>query len=222
MRTDETTLLVDGREYPAELALPDDDTDHGVVLLPGANHGPYGDVFDRLADALTDAGLALLRYESWGDDEALDDLDEKSDDELFAEYDAAVDMLSERGYSRVDVVAKSFGGGLALRHSPGDIDHLVLWAPFQFLATGSVVEELDPPEEIELPRIAADRLSAHDYPVDILQGDEDNIPVANARELADALPDGRAHPVEGADHSFVGGDPEVETVETTVDLLTDD
>lgn len=105
MQTESTNLAVGGREYPAELALPEAATDHGVVLLSGANHGPYGDVFDRLAAALTDAGVALLRFETWGDD-ALDDLADKHEAALFAEYDAAVDLLGER-CSRVDVVAKS-------------------------------------------------------------------------------------------------------------------
>ena len=56
--------------------------------------------------------------------------------------------------------------------------------------------------------------------VDVLQGDEDNFPVANAREIAAELPDAAVHVVDGADHSFVGGDPEEETVETTLGLLS--
>lgn len=221
MHTEETTLAAHGEEYPAELSLPDGDTDHGVVLLPGANHGPYGDVFDHLTRALTEAGVALLRFETWGDREGVDDLQEKTAEEFDAEYDAAVDLLADR-FDRVDVVAKSFGGTLALEHHPDGVERLVLWAPAPLLAEGDVIEQVDVPDDVELPTVASSTLAELDRPVDILQGDEDNIPVENARELAGPIPDARVHVVEGADHSFVGGDPEDETVETTVDLLTDD
>jgi dienelactone hydrolase len=221
MRTEETVLTAHGREYPAELSLPDDDTDHGAVLLPGANHGPYGDVFDHLARALADAGVALLRFETWGDREELDEVEEKTPEELDAEYDAAVDLLADR-YDRVDAVGKSFGGAIAIQHHPENVDRLVLWAPAVFLADGEVVETIDAPEDVELPTAPAGDLVDADVPVDVLQGDEDNFPVANAEELAAELADARVHVVEGADHSFVGGDPEGETVETTVALLTDE
>jgi alpha/beta superfamily hydrolase len=220
MRSEETVLTAHGREYPAELSLPDDDTDHGAVLLPGANHGPYGDVFDHFAAALTDAGVALLRFETWGDREELDDIEEKSGEEFDAEYAAAVDLLAAR-YDRVDVVAKSFGGTLALDHHPDGFERLVLWAPAPLLAEGEVVEQVDAPDDVSLPTVASSTLADLDRPVDILQGDEDDIPVDNARELAGPIPDASVHVVEGADHSFVGGDPEDETVETTVALLTD-
>jgi pimeloyl-ACP methyl ester carboxylesterase len=44
--------------------------------------------------------------------------------------------------------------------------------------------------------------------------------VANARELADRIPDASVHVIEGADHSFIGGDPETETIETTLEVLS--
>lgn len=75
---------------------------------------------------------------------------------------------------------------------------------------------------MEPPTAPVEALAAHDGPVDVVQGDEDRIPVANAEELVATLPDARIHVIEGADHSFVGGDVEAETVERTVDLLTDD
>lgn len=64
---DPNTLSVDGQDFPAEFARPTEDTDHVILRLPGANHGPNGDVFYRLADALTDDGVALGRYETWGE-----------------------------------------------------------------------------------------------------------------------------------------------------------
>lgn len=220
MGVDSITLSVDGQEYPAELALPAEDTTQAVLLIPGAIHGPYGDVFNHLAEALTDAGIALLRYQTWGEDEELDNLDTKSENELLAEYKAAVGLLVDHGYDRVSVVGKSLGGRIALLDPVAEVDRLVLWAPAAFIDGGDTIESLDVPEDVSPPLINQARLADHDVPVDILQGDEDNIPVGNAQELADELPDARAHVIEGADHSFVGGDPEVKTIERTVALLT--
>lgn len=220
MSVEEIALTTDGGQYSGEITLSDD-ADHGIVLLPGANHGPYGDVFDRLARTLADHGIALLRYKSWGESDGLEDAHAKASEDLFAELDAAVEQLRERGCSRISVIGKSFGGGIALRHVPDPVDELVLWAPAVFLEDGTVREQMVPPEDASLPLIDTKTLAAHDLPIEILQGDEDVIPLKNARELADALPNGRVHVIHGADHSFVGSDPEDETIETTIGLLTD-
>jgi pimeloyl-ACP methyl ester carboxylesterase len=220
MSVEETDLTIDGDQYAAEVTSPDN-TDHGVVLLPGANHGPYGDVFDRLTQALADHGIALLRYKSWGESDELEDVEAKTREDLFAEFDAAVEKLRERGYDRISVIGKSFGGKIALRHVPDPVDELVLWAPAVFLENGTTREQMVPPEDASLPLIDTKTLASHDQPVEILQGNEDAIPVENAHELADALPNGRVHVIHGADHSFVGDDSEDETIETTIGLVTD-
>lgn len=220
MSVEEIYLTVNGDQYSGEVTLPDD-ADHGVVLLPGGNHGPYGDVFDRLTRTLAAHGIALLRYESWGESDGLEDAHAKTNEDLFAELDAAVEQLRERGYPRISVIGKSFGGRIALRHVPDSVDELVLWAPAVFLEDGRVREQVDHPDDAGPPLIDTKTLTTHDLPIEILQGDEDVIPLENAHELVDALPNGRVHVIQGADHSFVGGDPEDETIETTIELLTD-
>lgn len=222
--TEPITLTVDDAAYPGELTLPDEGSDTAAVLLPGANHGPYGDVFDRLAEELAAAGVALLRFESWGDDEALPALDGKDREHVLAEFDAAVAYLTDQGYDRVGAVAKSFGGRLALGHCPEAVEELVLWAPAAFLEGGEAVESVELPDEApddaELPTMAASSLADHDHPVTILQGDEDFYTAEGARELAAELPDATVAVLEGGDHSFVGGDPEREAVERTVECLS--
>lgn len=221
MHVKDATLRVDGTEYPGELTLPHESTDHGAVLLPGANHGPYGDVFDRLAETLAEHEISLLRFETWGDSRELPDLEEKEEVNLFAEFDAAVEFLQDCEYARISVIAKSFGGRIALRHVPEGVDELVLWAPAVFLEEGEVVEHIDAPDDVDLPLIETSTIENYSLPIDILQGDEDNIPVENARELAETVPHGDAHVIAGADHSFVGGQPEDDTIDTTLDLLTE-
>lgn len=215
MRTETVEVTVDGSAFTGDLTGPPGGSDHAAVLLPGANHGPYGDVFDRLAEAAADGGVDFLRYETWKDGE---ELESKGIEGVTAEYDAAVAHLSDRGYARITTVGKSFGGRIALQHVPEAVDDMVLWAPAAFLAGGSAIEAIDPPEDVELPTITPAEVAAVDEPVAILQGDEDKFPVENARELAAELPRGSVHLIEGADHSFVG-DGEDETIETTRSLL---
>ena len=105
------------------------------------------------------------------------------------------------------MVAKSFGGRLALTHLPGRVDQLVLWAPA--VAFG---------ESEERPSITADALSEVEIPVRILQGDEDNVvSVENAAAIAEHLPDGELVELPGEDHSFKND--EERALEATLSFL---
>ncbi len=201
----------------AELELPEGESDRGAVLLSGANHVAFDDaVFDHLASAAAEAGVQFLRYQSWDDGE---ELAAKAEATLRAEVDAALQHLHERRCDHVSLVGKSAGGAIALQYVPDAADAMVLWAPAIFLEGGDALAQLDVPEGAEPSTLSPEHLAGIDVPVHILQGDEDHIPVANARELAAEIPEGSVTVIEGADHSFVGGDPEDEVVETTVDVL---
>lgn len=218
MSVERVELAVGDASFTAAIELPEGDSDHGAVLLSGANHTAFDDaVFDRLAAAAADAGVRFLRYQTW---DGVEELSAKPRDELYGEVDAALEHLHERGCSRISLVGKSVGGAIALQHAPDRADEMVLWAPALFLESGDVLAELDVPAEAEPATISASELAAVDVPVGVLQGDEDDIPVANARELAAEIPDATVHVIDGADHSFIGGEPEAETVETTLDLLS--
>ena len=113
--SEDVTLRVGGEEYPGRLDTPAEPTDRGILLVPGAGHGPFGDVFLRFARAAAGEGYAVARFETWL---SPDDIDAKTDAEFRAELQAGVDFLRSRGCSTVTVVAKSFGGRLALEHTP--------------------------------------------------------------------------------------------------------
>lgn len=191
-----------------------------MVVLPGAGHGPYGDIFDRFAERAAEDGLLVLRFQSWEDHE---ELARKTLGDLHAEIDAAVAFLAERGCTRISVVGKSFGGGVALTHVPDAVARIVLWAP----AIGVGDEpNLDESRRMDLReanlRIDPPTLGTIETPVRILHGDEDHIPFENSRKLVDGLRDAELIEVEGADHSFLGPEEGVEgvTIEHTMEFLT--
>ena len=64
MRAEEVTLRVGGASYPGRVNAPDEPTDRGVLVVPGAGHGPFGDVFDRVAEAAAEQGRTVARFET--------------------------------------------------------------------------------------------------------------------------------------------------------------
>lgn len=205
MPSESVTLDVDGERYSGRLNEPDGPTDRGVLVLPGMGHGPFGDVFDRFAQA-AEAGHRVARFETW---EGTEDLDEKSEADMERELAAAVEFLRERGCSTVSVVAKSFGGRLALTHLETEhVDRLVLWAPAVFVG-----------EHDDRPSITTEELADIGVPVRILQGDEDEgMSVENARALAEHLPEADVVVLPEVDHSFQTD--QSRTVEETLAFLT--
>lgn len=190
MCANDVTLEVDDRGYPGRLNVPDEDSERGVLMVPGAGHGPFGDVFLRFARAGAQDGHHVARFETWpfpADREA------KTDADFAAELEAGVEFLRSRGCSTVTVVGKSFGGRIALEHLPASVDRLVLWAPA--IASGEHDDE---------PSVTAAELAEIEIPVRILQGDEDDVvSVENAASLAEGLPRGELVELPGEDHSFL-------------------
>lgn len=193
----DVALEVGDCEYPGRLNTPDESSDSGVLIVPGAGHGPFGDVFLRLSRAAAEEGHHVARFETWM---SPDDIDAKTEADFRAELEAGVEFLQSRGCSTVTVVAKSFGGRLALEHLPEGVDRLTLWAPAVLAEDASNVPE-DAWEH--LPSVDPEEFEDVDVPVRILQGDEDGIPVDSADRIATALPEAELVELPGEDHSFL-------------------
>ncbi|MFD1513637.1 alpha/beta hydrolase [Halomarina rubra] len=205
MNESSVTLEAHGEEFGGRLATPAEDTDRCVLVVPGAGHGPFGDVFDRFTEAAVDQGVAVARFETWRDH---DGLRAKTDAEFEAELDAGVAFLRARGCSTVALVAKSFGGRLALTHRP-DVDRQVLWAPAILFG-----------EHDDAPSVTAAELARVTAPVRLLQGTDDEVvSVDTARAIDDHLPTSDLVELPGEDHSFRHDEQRV--VEETVAFLSE-
>jgi dienelactone hydrolase len=176
--------------------------DERVVIVPGAGHGPFGDIFDVIAWEIAGSGRQVLRYESW---ETRKELEAKTLAELHAELDAAVERLRSEGCSTVHVLAKSFGGGIALTHDTDAVDRIHLWAPA--VAFGVDPDEAtDPAEPVgagEGILIGVADLDHVDVPVRILVGDEDRgVSIEDCERIAGAVEDGDVTAIPGENHGF--------------------
>jgi pimeloyl-ACP methyl ester carboxylesterase len=219
MTVEEIQVAVGDDSYPGRLNVPSDGGENGIVLLPGAGHGPYGDIFDRVAAEAAENGYHFLRFRSW---ESHEELGQKTLGDLHEEIDAAVAFLQALGCTRLGIVGKSFGGRIALTHIPEVVNQLVLWAPAIMAGDESNLEKSRRMDLKEYNRrIDTSTLEAIGTPVRILHGDEDGLPLENSRKLVDGLENGELIEIEGTDHSFLGpGDGTVDaTIEHTLEYL---
>ncbi|WP_121820559.1 alpha/beta hydrolase [Halostella salina] len=209
--------------YEGRLNVPEGDaeSDVGVVMVPGAGHGPFGNIFDIVAYELAGTGAHVFRYESW---ESIDGLEAKTFEELHREVDTAVERLQDEGCSEIHLIAKSFGGGIALTHVPDAVERVVLWAPAVELVEGSVEhdsdERVDDSEDLPIA-VGTDDLEAVDVPVRILVGDEDRgVSAEDCESVATAVEDGDVTVIPGETHSFNGNRTAI--VAETLDALDRD
>ena len=194
--SEDVTLEVEGSAYPGRLNTAKEPSDRGVLIVPGAGHGPFGDVFLRFSRAAAEEGHHVARFETWMSPA---ELKEKTDEDFRAELAAGVDFLRSRSCSTVSVVAKSLGGRVALEHLPEGVDRLILWAPAVLAADAENV----PDEAREhLPSVTPGELGV-DVPTRILQGDDDNISVDSAERIAEGLSQGEVVVLPDEDHSFL-------------------
>lgn len=202
MRLERSELTVGEETYEGRLNVPATAPERGVLLLGGAGHGPFGDIFDVVSYELAGDGRLVYRYESW---DSLEELEGKTLGELQAEVGAAVAVLEERGCESITVIAKSFGGGIALSHVPDAVDRLVLWAPAVDVGVAAV-EATDADERIgdgEGLLIGLPLLAHVTVPVRILRGTADEgVTREDCFDVLDRVEDGALTEIPGETHSF--------------------
>ncbi len=216
VRIQPTDFTVGTETYEGRLNVPGEDTETGVVVLPGAGHGPFGDVFDVISYELAGDGKHVVRYDSWENHEQLA---QKTFGELHDEINAAIDHLRSEGCRTFYLLAKSFGGGLALTHVPEAIERVVLWEP-----AIEITDEAESTPETKVPTppdnltITEDELGRIGVPVRILCGDEEaGVPVDVCEQIANALGQGEMTVIPGENHSFNSNRPAI--VEATVEFF---
>ncbi|WP_433634142.1 alpha/beta hydrolase family protein [Halomicrococcus sp. NG-SE-24] len=211
-------LEVGDNTYTGRLNVPTEGSKRGIVVRPGAGHGPYGDIFDRFAEEAADRGYRCLRFQTWGEQE---NLRQKTLSDLHDEVDAAIARLQSEGCAEISIVAKSFGAGMSLTHIPNAVEAMVLWAPAIGVEDTSNVGAVKEKQfsEGDRPVVSPTFLEEIEIPVLILHGtDDETVPVRNSQQMVNALPDGELLTLDREDHSFRGA-VESEVVAQTLTYL---
>jgi alpha-beta hydrolase superfamily lysophospholipase len=135
--TDSTTVTIralDGLHLAGTLVTPDEPASHAVVLVHGGGvTREEGGFFTRLADGLSEAGVASLRFDLRGHGESEGRQEELTLAAILNDIRLALSFVRETiNLERVSLLGASFGGGVCAYYAakrPDEIDRLVLLNP---------------------------------------------------------------------------------------------
>jgi len=202
------------------------------VLCHGFLSGKNSTTNRTLTHLLNDRGLATFRFDFFGQGESDGSFEEITTSLAVDQTQAALDLVTARGYDRIGLVGSSFGGLVALLTTAQrrDISCLALkcpvvdfaeelrltfgpeeWARWQ--ATDTIPNIMGGPDRIRLRynfykdclrQIAYEPAEQITVPTLIVQGEQDEcVPLHQSQRLRDALGGPkRLDLLPGADHQF--------------------
>jgi alpha-beta hydrolase superfamily lysophospholipase len=109
------------------LHAPGRDTDSVVIIAHGFCSNKTRKRYIKLANALTNAGIAALRFDFGGSGES-DEREVTIESEVH-DLKSAIAQMRREGYENIGLLGESLGGIVSLKAYGNDIDAMVLWAP---------------------------------------------------------------------------------------------
>ena len=234
-----------GHRVAAILSTPADDTDRIVVLCHGFLSGKRSTTNKTLTRLLNAQGIATFAFDFFGQGDSQGPFEALTTTTAVAQAHAALDLVREKGFSRLGLMGSSFGGLVAIltaaqRH---DLACLALKCPVVDFAeelrltlgdtemaawqsTDTIPNIMGGAERIRL-RYAfyEDSLGLIAYepartiaaPTLIVQGDQDEcVPLHQSQQLAAVLTClNRMELLPGADHQFTKG-PDFQRMTTLI------
>jgi pimeloyl-ACP methyl ester carboxylesterase len=188
-----TRVLITSGIFRRELVHATQPTTSCILFVPGASGD--SERFDPFVERLTDTGFDVLRFGGWSGIDAVAEL--RIQDMLVALEDT-VKLLSDRGYTFIGVVAKSFGGIFALLGRLRGVDRIVLWAPaIGYGAQTDMERSIGSFTQLTDIAISEEELAERTEPVLLVAGTRDEVlPLERAERIASALPAGELLVVE--------------------------
>jgi len=225
-----------GHGVAAILSTPDEPTTSLALLCHGFLSGKNSATNRTLTGLLNEQGLATFRFDFFGQGESDGPFEEITTPLAVHQTQAALDLVTARGYDRIGLVGSSFGGLVAIlttaqRH---DIACLALKCPVvdfaeelrltfgaeelaQWHATDTILNIMGGPDRVRLRydfyedclrQIAYGPAERITVPTLIVQGERDEcVPLHQSQRLHDALKGPkRLDFLPGADHQFTRGE----------------
>ena len=179
-----------------------------VVFLPGMSGDPYGLRFTQYADSFTKSGIDFARFNSWTTPQ---ELVKKTVDEIVEDTSVVISWLAKRGYQKIGLMGKSFGGGIALTIHDPRIFSIVALAPAFSIGKKSNFSKWFSKSLEKLNKAADISLTSSDVnskrPIGIIHGTADEvISITNSQKLASVIDNATLFPVQGANHSYTKKD----------------
>ena len=185
--------------FRRELVHAAEPTNSCILFIPGLSGDSVR--FDPYIEALNNTGFDVLRFGGWNGMETIAEL--RIHDLLVAIEDT-VKILSDRGYTFIGVVGKSFGGIFALLGRLQGVDRFVLWAPaIGYGASTDTNRSIGSYPQLTDITVSAQELAVRAEPTLIIAGTKDEVlPVERAERIVNALSAGEllvvdeGHPVD--------------------------
>ena len=120
-----------GHRVSAILTVPGRSTDRIAVLCHGFLSGKHSTTNKTLTRMLTERGIATFRFDYFGHGDSDGPFEEITTTLAMIQTEAALDLVTARGYGRIGLVGSSFGGLVAILTAAkrGDIACLALKCP---------------------------------------------------------------------------------------------
>ena len=225
-----------GHGIAAILSTPDGPTTRLAVLCHGFLSGKNSTTNKTLTRLLNAQGLATFRFDFFGQGDSDGPFEELTTTLAVQQTQAALDLVTARGYGRLGLVGSSFGGLVAILTAAHrrDIVCLALKCPVvdfaeelritfgpeelaRWHATGTIQNIMGGPDRVHLRyafyedclrQIAYAPAEHITIPTLIVQGERDEcVPLHQSKRLHDALRGPkRLDLLPGADHQFTHGE----------------
>jgi len=225
-----------GHRVSAILTVPGSGADRIAVLCHGFLSGKNSSTNKTLTRMLTERGIATFRFDFFGHGDSDGPFEEITTTLALQQTEAALDLVTTRGYGRIGLVGSSFGGlvGILTAARRSDIGCLALKCPVvdfaeelritlgtdelpRWQATGTIPNIMGGPDRVPLRydfyedclrQIAYGPAERITAPTLIVQGEQDEcVPLHQSRRLHDALRGSKKLILlPDADHQFTRGE----------------
>jgi pimeloyl-ACP methyl ester carboxylesterase len=225
-----------GHGIAAILSTPDVPTTRLAVLCHGFLSGKNSTTNKTLTRLLNERGIATFRFDFFGQGDSDGPFENLTTTLAVDQAQAALDLVTARGYDQIGLVGSSFGGLVAILTAAqrGDIVCLALKCPVvdfaeelrvtfgpeelaRWQATDTIQNIMGGPDRVRLrhtfyddclKKIAYGPAEHITVPTLIVQGERDEcVPLHQSRRLYDALRGPkRLDLLPGADHQFTRGE----------------
>jgi len=238
-----------GHVIAAMLATPDGPTTCLAVLCHGFLSGKNSTTNRTLTRLLNERGLATFRFDFFGQGDSDGPFEEITTTLAVHQTEAALDLVTARGYDRIGLVGSSFGGLVAILTAAQrrDLACLALKCPVvdfaeelrlkfgpeelaRWQATDTIPNIMGGPDRVRLRygfyedclrQIAYGPAERITVPTLIVQGEQDEcVPLHQSRRLRDALGGPkRLELLPGANHQFTRGEDFLQMTTSISDWL---
>lgn len=201
------SITINGQDLDIRYQAAKSKSNAAILFIPGISGELFTNRYDRFIKACFEAGYGFLGLQTWEDNGI--GLDNKSISIIDKEISSAINYLQEKGYNRIAIVGKSFGGGMSLIYQHPAVRCMVLWAPaIGYGGEPNIAQLIDTPfaniSSLLEFKVNIKGINSWSIPRLFIHGTADEvIPLENSIKLAHDIKLSTIKEINQAKHSFI-------------------